>query len=154
MCQDDGYDERRSDPAASPHPPGTDLKQGRGTGSSPGSRTRSLLYPGSAAGQVFVLQILIVVLLVVAGVIALLLYARQASVQEAREKSLSAARAFANAPGMVAALDSRNPTAVLQPRAVAARQGTGLEWIIVVDAHGSALRIPTRSTSVQRRTAP
>ncbi|MEW1648962.1 SpoIIE family protein phosphatase [Streptomyces sp. NPDC091219] len=90
----------------------------------------------------FVLQFLIVVLLVTAAVVALVLYAQQASEREARQKSLAAAQAFANSPGIVAALDSRNPTAVLQPRVEAARKRAGVDWIAVYDTHGIRLAHP------------
>ncbi|MGW3954839.1 SpoIIE family protein phosphatase [Streptomyces sp. NPDC004752] len=95
-----------------------------------------MLNLGSAAGQVFVAQVVIVVLLVAAGVIALVLLAQQYSMREARQKSVAAAEAFANSPGMVAALDSQNPTAVLQPRAEAARKRAGVDFIVVMNTHG------------------
>ncbi|MEV5778621.1 SpoIIE family protein phosphatase [Streptomyces antimycoticus] len=101
-----------------------------------------MLYLGSAAGQAFVPQVLIVVLLVAAAVIALVLYAQQAGVREARQQSLTAAQAFANSPGMVAALDSRHPTAVLQPRAEAASKRAGVNWIVVVNTHRIRLTYP------------
>ncbi len=91
---------------------------------------------GSAAGQVFVAQVIIVVLLVAAGALALVLFARQYSMREARQQSVTAAEAFANSPGVVAALDSRNPTAVLQPRAEAARQRADVDFLVVMNTHG------------------
>ncbi|MER6525900.1 SpoIIE family protein phosphatase [Streptomyces sp. NPDC001508] len=95
-----------------------------------------MLNLGSAAGQVFVAQVVIVVLLVAAGVIALVLLAQQYSMREAQQKSVTAAEAFANSPGVVAALDGPNPTAVLQPRAEAARKRTGVDFIVVMNTHG------------------
>ncbi|MFE1882961.1 SpoIIE family protein phosphatase [Streptomyces diastatochromogenes] len=82
------------------------------------------------------------VLLVAAAVIALVLYAQQAAVREARHASLAAAQAFAGSPGTVAALDSQNPTAILQPRAVAARKGTDIEWISVLSPQGIRYAFP------------
>lgn len=84
----------------------------------------------------FVAQVLIVVLLVAAGVIALVLLAQQYSTREAQQKSVTAAEAFANSPGVVAALDGRNPTAALQPRAEAARKRAGVDFIVVMNTHG------------------
>ncbi|MFI1092639.1 SpoIIE family protein phosphatase [Streptomyces sp. NPDC020917] len=88
------------------------------------------------------LQALIVVLLVAAAVTALVLYSQQAAIRQARSQSLAAAQAFASAPGTAAALDSRNPTAVLQPRAVAAQKRTGVDFIVVVNTHGIRLTHP------------
>ncbi|WP_413116967.1 SpoIIE family protein phosphatase [Streptomyces sp. CY1] len=95
-----------------------------------------MLNLGTAAGQVFVAQVVIVVLLVAAGALALVLFARQYSMREARQQSVTAAEAFANSPGVVAALDSRNPTAVLQPRAEAARQRADVDFLVVMNTHG------------------
>ncbi|MGW3953109.1 SpoIIE family protein phosphatase [Streptomyces sp. NPDC004752] len=85
-----------------------------------------------------------VVLLVAAAVTALVLYAQQAAVREARQQSLAAAQAFANSPGMVAALDSRDPTAILQPRIEAAWKRAGVDWIVVVNRQGIRLAHPNR----------
>ncbi|MFF6995863.1 SpoIIE family protein phosphatase [Streptomyces sp. NPDC008313] len=101
-----------------------------------GTGLRTLLSLRTAAGQVFVLQIVIVVLLVVAGVTALILQARRDSTREARRQSVTAAEAFAHAPGMEEALQSPDPTAVLQPRAEAVRKRGGVDFITVMDTHG------------------
>ena len=139
MRRGDTCEECQSYHATSPRPTDTGLKHPlesrRGTGSHRGSG-RFLSYLGSVAGQVFVLQIILVGLLVTAAVMALALFAQKATVRDARHESLAAARAFANAPGTVAALESRNPTAVLQPRAVAAVKGTNLQWVSVLSPHG------------------
>ncbi len=90
----------------------------------------------SVAGQVFVLHLVIVLLLVVAAVVALVLQVRRDSTQEARNRSLAVAETFANAPGMVEALDSPDPTAVLQPRAAAARERANVDFIVVMNTDG------------------
>ncbi|WP_399896538.1 SpoIIE family protein phosphatase [Streptomyces sp. BBFR51] len=107
-----------------------------GTGHSSGSVLRALLSPRSAAGQVFLLQVGIVVLLVVAAVTALILQAHRDSTREARRQSVTAAEAFANAPGMEEALKSPDPTAVLQPRAEAFRKRGGVDFLTVTDTRG------------------
>ncbi|MFF0078611.1 SpoIIE family protein phosphatase [Streptomyces canus] len=137
-----------------PRPPQTsdsarDRHEGPLRGSSPtrlehdGARTRRR--PGalraavggrSVAGQVFVLQVVIVLLLVVAAVVALVLQVRHDSTVEARNRSVAVAEAFANAPGTAEALSSPDPSAVLQPRAEAARRATDVDFIVVMNTDG------------------
>ncbi|MFB8754168.1 SpoIIE family protein phosphatase [Streptomyces nigra] len=100
------------------------------------SAVRSTVGGRSLAGQVFVLQVVIVLLLVVAAVVALVLQVRYDSTQEARKRSVAVAEAFANAPGTREALDDPDPTAVLQPRAEAARKATGVDFIVVMNTDG------------------
>ncbi|MDX3530676.1 SpoIIE family protein phosphatase [Streptomyces sp. ID05-39B] len=90
----------------------------------------------SLAAQVFVLQVVVVLLLGVAAVVALVLQARHDTTQEARNRSLAVAETFANSPGMPAALSSPDPTAVLQPRAEAAREAADVDFIVVMNTDG------------------
>ncbi|MFC9861350.1 MULTISPECIES: SpoIIE family protein phosphatase [unclassified Streptomyces] len=101
-----------------------------------GSGLRRLLDLRTAAGQVFVLQVVIVVLLVAAAVTAQVVQASRDATREARHQSVSVAETFANAPGTAAALKSRNPTAILQPRAEAARKKAGVDFIVVLNTKG------------------
>ncbi|MDI3422520.1 SpoIIE family protein phosphatase/ATP-binding protein [Streptomyces luteolus] len=103
---------------------------------SPGQRLRSLFSPRSVAGQVFLLQLAVVVLLVAATVTALVLQARHQATEAARDQVLSTAEAFANAPGTAEALDGPDPTAVLQPRAEEARRRSGVDNIVVSTPEG------------------
>ncbi|MGW0784033.1 SpoIIE family protein phosphatase [Streptomyces sp. NPDC002913] len=96
-------------------------------------RPRSFLRMRSLAGQVFLLQVAIVVLLVAASVTALVLQSRADSEREARNRSVAVAETFANAPGTEAALQSPDPTAELQPSAEAARMGSGVDFIVVMN---------------------
>ncbi|MFE7274984.1 SpoIIE family protein phosphatase [Streptomyces sp. NPDC057623] len=100
------------------------------------SAVRATLGGRSLAGQVFLLQVVIVLLLVVAAVAALVLQVRYDTTQEARHRSVAVAEAFANAPGTREALDSPDPTAVLQPRAEAAREATDVDFIVVMNTDG------------------
>ncbi|GAA4080041.1 SpoIIE family protein phosphatase/ATP-binding protein [Streptomyces shaanxiensis] len=100
------------------------------------SRLRSAVGGRSVAGQVFLLQVVIVLLLVVAAVVALVLQVRYDTTQEARHRSVAVAEAFANAPGTREALDSPDPSAVLQPRAEAAREATDVDFIVVMNTDG------------------
>ncbi|MGW1030410.1 SpoIIE family protein phosphatase [Streptomyces sp. NPDC002577] len=100
------------------------------------ARLRSALSRRSVAGQVFVLHVVIVLLLVVAAALALVLQVRHDSGQEARNRSLAVAETFANAPGTVEALAAPDPTALLQPRAEAARKQSNVDFIVVMNTEG------------------
>ncbi|MGV9992146.1 SpoIIE family protein phosphatase [Streptomyces sp. NPDC003374] len=100
------------------------------------SGLRSALRARSVAGQVFALQVGIVLLLVLAAVVALVLQVRHDSTQEARNRSLAVAETFANAPGTRAALAAPDPTALLQPKAEAARKAAHVDFIVVMDTDG------------------
>ncbi|MFD8692180.1 SpoIIE family protein phosphatase [Streptomyces sp. NPDC059651] len=78
----------------------------------------------------------IVTLLVVAAVVALVVQGRRDSMNEARTRSLSVAETFAHAPGVAAALDSRDPTVILQPRAEEVRRSTDVEYVVVAGTNG------------------
>ncbi|MFI7413718.1 SpoIIE family protein phosphatase [Streptomyces sp. NPDC049627] len=114
--------------------PSAVLAEGRRRGRFSG--LRSAVGGRSVAGQVFLLQVVIVLLLVVAAVVALVLQVRYDTTQEARHRSVAVAEAFANAPGTREALDSPDPTAVLQPRAEAAREATDVDFIVVMNTDG------------------
>ncbi|SEL97932.1 PAS domain-containing protein [Streptacidiphilus jiangxiensis] len=90
----------------------------------------------SVAGQVFVLQVVIILLLVVAAGVEVFVQAREDATSEARNRSLAVAQTFANSPGIVAAMQSAHPTALLQPRAEATRLATGVDFVVVTDDHG------------------
>ncbi|SOD81119.1 SpoIIE family protein phosphatase/ATP-binding protein [Streptomyces sp. Ag109_G2-15] len=94
------------------------------------------LFERSVAGQVLVLQLVILLLFGAAAVTALVLQAQQASLAEARERSLAGAETFANAPGTLDAMRSAHPSALLQPRAEAARKGSGVDYIVAFSPAG------------------
>ncbi|MEU8031269.1 SpoIIE family protein phosphatase [Streptomyces sp. NPDC049099] len=93
----------------------------------------------SLAGQVFLLQLAVVMLLVAATLVALVVQARSDVMADARQRTLTTAQTFANSPGTVAALNSANPSAVLQPYAEAARKAAGVDAIIVYGLNGLTL---------------
>ncbi|MEU0072732.1 SpoIIE family protein phosphatase [Streptomyces sp. NPDC006332] len=130
----EGAHQHRARPAPGSPPAGPRGADGQRRG--PASGLRAALSGRSVAGQVFVLQVVIVLLLVVAAVLALVLQARRDSTTEARNRSVAVAETFANAPGTVAALRGSNPTAVLQPRAEAARLATKVDFIVVMNTDG------------------
>ncbi|MGW8063743.1 SpoIIE family protein phosphatase [Streptomyces ziwulingensis] len=97
---------------------------------------RSALSGRSVAGQVFAMNVVIVLLLVVAAAVALVLQVRHDSDVEARNRSVSVAATFANSPGIREALRAPDPTAVLQPRAEATREATGVDFVVVMNTDG------------------
>ncbi|REK90504.1 GAF domain-containing protein [Streptomyces inhibens] len=99
-------------------------------------RPRSVLRMRTVAGQVFLLQVAIVVLLVAAAMAALVLQSRAAGDREALHRSVAVAESFANSPGIEQALKSPNPTKVLQPRAEAARKRSEVDFIVVMNTQG------------------
>ncbi|MEU7057010.1 SpoIIE family protein phosphatase [Streptomyces sp. NPDC046197] len=109
---------------------------------SPGRRLAPSLSLRSLSAQVFLLQVVIVLVLVVAAAGALVLQERHDAVQNASNRSLAAAEAFAHAPGTSAALRSPNPGALLGPAAQRAQQGAGVDFISVLDGNGVRITDP------------
>ncbi|MFJ5678530.1 SpoIIE family protein phosphatase [Streptomyces sp. NPDC093097] len=115
-----------------------------------------MLSPHSVAGQVLVLQLALVVLLVVAAGTVLALQNQQASLAEAKQRSAAAALAFARTPGVVSAMRSADPSALLQPRAEEARKVAGLDYLVAFSpagirwTHPDPRLIGTRVTSNYR----
>ncbi|MGW3359826.1 SpoIIE family protein phosphatase [Streptomyces bungoensis] len=126
-------------PPRSPGHPRAPQGPARDAGGAGGGRAgvlRSAVTRRSVAGQVFVLQVVIVLLLVVSAVVAQVLQVHHDSRLEARNRSLAVAESFANAPGTAAALRSSDPTAILQPRAEATRTATGVDFVVVMNTDG------------------
>ncbi|MEV5202416.1 SpoIIE family protein phosphatase [Streptomyces sp. NPDC053720] len=92
--------------------------------------------PRSLAGQVFALQVAVVMLLVVAAVLALVAESRHDNSTAAKDRSIAVAQTFAHSPGLLAALRSPDPPAVLQPLTEAARKTAGVDFIVVMDTKG------------------
>ncbi|MFD0277854.1 SpoIIE family protein phosphatase [Kitasatospora sp. NPDC127111] len=92
--------------------------------------------PRSVAGQVFALQIAVVLLLVLGAILALVLESRKSSEAEARNRSVAVAEAFAHSPGLRDALASPNPSAVLQPLTEETRGPAGVDFIVVMNTDG------------------
>ncbi len=99
----------------------------------------------SVAGQVFILQVVIVLLLVASAVGEIVLQSRRDTTMDARNRSLAVAQTFANSPGLVAALATRHPTVVLEPRAEAARKKAGVDFIVVTNTKGIRYTHPDRN---------
>ncbi|MGW1391040.1 SpoIIE family protein phosphatase [Streptomyces nigra] len=101
-------------------------------------RWRSLVgrSPRSVAGQVFVLQVALVLLLVVCAVVALILQSSRDTQTEAKRRSIAVAQTFAHSPGVLAALRTEDPSKVLQPLTEAGRGAAGVDFIVVMDTNG------------------
>jgi serine phosphatase RsbU (regulator of sigma subunit)/PAS domain-containing protein/anti-sigma regulatory factor (Ser/Thr protein kinase) len=92
--------------------------------------------PRSVAGQVFVLQVVLVVLLVVSAVVALVLQSDRDTKAEAKRRSIAVAQTFAHSPGVLPALKAPDPSKVLQPLTEAGRKSAGVDFIVVMDTKG------------------
>ncbi|MGW4866808.1 SpoIIE family protein phosphatase [Streptomyces chartreusis] len=97
---------------------------------------RALVGIRSVAAQGFLLQLILTVLLVIAAVVALVLLARDSSMDEARQRSVAGAEMFAHAPGTLSAMKSAHPSAQLQPAAEAARLGSGVDYVVAFSPAG------------------
>ncbi|MBM9504270.1 SpoIIE family protein phosphatase/ATP-binding protein [Actinacidiphila acididurans] len=101
-----------------------------------GESIRSLLNPHSVVGKLFILQLVVVLLLSGGALAILVLTLQRQSTHDAEHRSLAVAEGFANAPGVAAAMKSRNPPAILQPVASAAAARAGVDYIGVVNRDG------------------
>ncbi|MFJ3952415.1 SpoIIE family protein phosphatase [Streptomyces sp. Je 1-4] len=94
----------------------------------------------------FLLQLAVVLLLAIGAVVMLVLAAQRQSTREAGNRSLAVAQGFASSPGLVEALQSRDPTTVLQPRVEEAGKGSGVDFVGVLNRAGNyyAASVPGR----------
>jgi two-component system CitB family sensor kinase len=86
----------------------------------------------SIAGQLFVLQVLVVTLLVGAGTAAAIALARSDARDAARQEVLAVAQVVAGAPEVRAGLRAADPPATLQPYAESVRIATGTYFVVVM----------------------
>ena len=87
---------------------------------------------GSVAQQIFLLQTLVVVLLVVGAVSLAVVDARRSQLDSARLRSVDVARAVADSPTVVRALRTARPSTVIQPFAERVRVDTGTDFVVVM----------------------
>ncbi|MFD5792698.1 SpoIIE family protein phosphatase [Streptomyces diastatochromogenes] len=92
--------------------------------------------PRSVAGQVFILQVGLVVVLVLCAVFALVLQSERDTSTEAKRRSIAVAQTFAHSPGVLQALQTPEPSKVLQPLTEAGRKSAGVDFIVVMDTKG------------------
>jgi two-component system CitB family sensor kinase len=86
----------------------------------------------SIAGQLFVLQTLVVTLLVAVGTTGAVLLASDDAEQSAVDQVTGIAEAFARSPLVIRAVGTADPTATLQPYAEATRVATRTDFIVVM----------------------
>jgi sensor histidine kinase regulating citrate/malate metabolism len=86
----------------------------------------------SVAQQIFLLQILTVLLIVVVAVALAYVDARGDQRDSATIRSVGIAEAVADAPGVVDALDDPDPSASIQPFAERVRRDTGTDFVVVM----------------------
>ncbi|MEU5754122.1 SpoIIE family protein phosphatase [Streptomyces sp. NPDC047829] len=91
----------------------------------------------SVAGQVLFLQVVLAVLLIVAAAVGVTVQTRNDTELDAQERSRAVATALARSPGFVTALESRDPTAALQPYVATADEDTGVDFVAVMDTDGT-----------------
>ncbi|WP_406337467.1 SpoIIE family protein phosphatase [Streptomyces sp. NBC_00649] len=108
-------------------------------------RPSSVLSVRSVVGQMFVLQIAVVVLLAVGAVLMLALTTQSLSTRAADNQSLAVAQGFASSPGLARIVKSPHPTAALQPRIDEARKGSGVDFLGVLNRDGIYYALSSRA---------
>ncbi|MEY9871985.1 serine phosphatase RsbU (regulator of sigma subunit)/PAS domain-containing protein/anti-sigma regulatory factor (Ser/Thr protein kinase) [Streptacidiphilus sp. MAP12-33] len=101
-----------------------------------GSRPASRFGVRSVAGQAFVWQLAVLLLLAAIATVALVLKTTSDAQNDARHRALAVAAGFAHAPGLVQALQSPDPTAELQPLALRAQKTAGVDFVDVLSTSG------------------
>ncbi|MFF3151390.1 histidine kinase, partial [Streptomyces sp. NPDC057927] len=90
----------------------------------------------TVAGQVFLLQAILILALAAAAVAALMFQYRGDAEREARTRSLAVASAVAASPTVREALSRANPTVVLQPQSEETRRRTAVDFVVVMSPTG------------------
>ncbi len=88
--------------------------------------------PMTLAGQVFAVQAVLLVVLIVVGLALAVLEVRHEQDAATRDRVTGIAVAVAQAPSTVAAVGSPDPTALLQPETERIRLRTGVDFIVVM----------------------
>lgn len=90
----------------------------------------------SISQQVLLLQLVVAILLTVVGIAAAIQQARTTDFDRARTETLALAQTLAAAPGTVAAVESANPSAELQPVTLSIQQSTSVDFVVVMSPSG------------------
>ena len=90
----------------------------------------------SVAGQTFALQVLVAALVVGAGLLGAYLQTQRSATAQATARATSVAEAVAVTPDVVQAVQTSDPSAVLQPYAERVRAETGTDFVVVMSTAG------------------
>ncbi|MFD7988981.1 ATP-binding protein [Kitasatospora indigofera] len=90
----------------------------------------------SLAGQLFVVQIVIVAAVVAGGAVLAYLFTASRAEDAARNQVIAVARSVADSPSVREAAAGPDPSAVLQPYAQQVVAHTGVSFVTVMDTHG------------------
>jgi len=90
----------------------------------------------SVAGRVFGVQLLAVVLTAMVLLVILILDAQRTVSDDAAAKSLAVSRTIAADPAVKSALGTANPTATLQPLALAVMKSSHVDFVTIMDPNG------------------
>ncbi|MFF7122066.1 SpoIIE family protein phosphatase [Streptomyces sp. NPDC008240] len=113
-------------------------------------RLRSWQGLRTVSGQVFILQVFVIVVLLAAAVVALLLQSRTDAEREARNRTLSVASAVASSPSVRQALEGPSPTAALQPQAEEVRKRAEVDFIVVMSPEGTRYTHPNPAQRIKQ----
>jgi len=97
------------------------------------------------AWQVFTLQLIVVAVVLLAGVAAAYLQARENSQDASRSRVLAVARAVAASPQVRDALTAPDPSTILQPLAEQVRRDTATDFVVVMGTDRTRYSHPTPS---------
>ncbi len=104
----------------------------------------------AVAQQIFLLQTLTVLLVVVAAVALAYADARRSQIDEARDRSVAVAEAVADAPTIREAVATEDPSAAIQPYAEQVRRDSGTDFVVVMDPDRTRYSHPTPSRIGER----
>jgi len=88
---------------------------------------------GSVAQQIFLLQSLMLITVVVGALALAYVDARRTQRDGARDRSVAVAHAVADAPTVIQALTTDDPPSIIQPYAEQVRADTGTDFVVVMD---------------------
>ncbi|MFC4120282.1 sensor histidine kinase [Nonomuraea zeae] len=97
----------------------------------------------SLAGQMLILQLLVVAVTVTGGAVLALVQAHELLTDEAGSTATAVAVSVAVSPDVLAALDDAEPTLRLQPYAERVRKATGVDFITIMKPDGTRYTHPT-----------
>ncbi len=93
-------------------------------------------YPRSLAGQLFAMQAVLIALAVTGCAVFTWVSEGRQTEQAARRQATVVARSVADAPSVARAIASPDPSALLQPYAVAVQHDAGVDFVTIMDTRG------------------